>query len=61
MTDELKIVEADATAALTDVQTEIAKLHADETKAGNWIAIHHVIIYVALAFVAGSISGYFLK
>lgn len=60
MTDPIKTVEGDAKTVLTDVQAEIAKLHADETKASGWIALHHVVIYVFLAFVVGSLSGYFL-
>lgn len=60
MTDEIKVAETDATTALSDVKAEITKLEADEKKVAGWIAIHHVIIYVGLAFVVGAITGYFL-
>lgn len=62
MTDEVKTVETDATTALADTKAEISKLAADEKKVAGWTAIHHVYIYiyVALAFVVGAITGYFL-
>lgn len=61
MTDEIKTIETDATAAFDHTKEVIGALEADETKAGNWIAIHHVYIYVGIAFVVGLIGGYFLK
>lgn len=60
MPDEIKAVEGDATSALAHTEAEMAKLEVVEARAANWVQIHHVIIFVALAFIVGSISGYFL-
>lgn len=61
MSDEIKVVETDASKALADTKAVIANLESKEVSASGWIKGHIAWLIGLGGFVAGLVLMFILK